>query len=427
VDRPSPRTAASRSDSSGRRRVSRTLAILCTLAVAAGPAAPLAHADNLHDKKKKVQASIKSVSNDFDDASTALVKATHRLDAARASLAVAQQQLAATQGELTAAQVLDAQMQAELAAAEAALAQAEQDVTNGEAAVKQQRADIGRLAAADFQYGDPSLMGLSVMLNSQDPEDLTTQMNTVDNLMSRESNMLDRLKATQALLVVQKEKVAKAKADVAEQRRLAAANLVRRQQLEQQAAANQAAVAQQVAARAQAAAAARQIRLHDLLVLQQLKKREARIQKAILAKAAHDKGGYAGDTGGFLYRPVPGAVTSPFGWRRHPIYGYWGLHDGVDFSAPCGEPMHAGASGTVISEYYSSVWGNRLYLDAGRVNGKSMVLIYNHASAYKAHTGDHVGRGDVVAYAGTTGWSTGCHLHFTVMLDGSPVDPAPYL
>jgi murein DD-endopeptidase MepM/ murein hydrolase activator NlpD len=422
VERPSPRPAAARPD----RRVARTLAILCTLVVASGPAVPLAHADDLHDKKKKVQASIKSVTNDFDDASAALIKATHRLKVARASLADAQARLAQTQGELTAARVLDAQMQAKLAQAEAELAQAEQDVRDGKARVTEQRADIGRLAAADFQYGDPALMGLSVMLNSQNPEDLTTQMNTVDNLMSRESNALDQLKATQALLRVQEDKVAKVRAEVAEQRRLAAANLVHVQQLEQAAAANQAEVAQQVAVRAQAAAQARQIRQQDLLTLQRLKKREARIQKQILAKAAQDKGGYAGDTGGFLYRPVPGAVTSPFGWRRHPIYGYWGLHDGVDFSTPCGEPMHAGASGTVISEYYSSVWGNRLYLDAGRVNGKSMVLIYNHASGYKAHTGDRVGRGDVVAYAGTTGWSTGCHLHFTVMLDGTAVDPMQF-
>jgi len=400
--------------------------MLCTLVVASGPAVPLAHADDLHSKKKKVQQSIKAVSNDFDDASAALVAATHRLQAARANLVSAQRRLAATQGELTAAQVLDAQMQAKLVQAEAELAQAQQDLRDGRAAVKEQRADIGRLAAANFQYGDPGLMGLSVMLNSQNPEDLTTQMNTVDNLMSRENNMFDTLKATEALLVVQRQKVAQAKATVAEQRRIAAANLVRRQALEQAAAANRAQVAQQVAARAQAAAQARQIRERDLATLARLKKREARIQRQILARAAHDKGGYAGDTGGFLARPVPGWVTSPFGWRRHPIYGYWGLHDGVDFAAPCGEPMHAGAGGTVISEYYSSVWGNRLYLDVGRVNGKSMVLIYNHASAYKAHTGDHVGRGDVVAYAGTTGWSTGCHLHFTVMLGGKAVDPMQF-
>jgi murein DD-endopeptidase MepM/ murein hydrolase activator NlpD len=406
--------------------MSRAVAVLCSLGVATGPAVPFAHADDLHDKKHKVQQSIKSVTNDFDDASTALVRATARLTAARTQLAAAERQLAVTQGELTAARVLDTQMQAKLAASEQALAQAEQDVVNGIAAVAEQRADIGRLAAADFQYGDPKLMGLSVMLNSQNPEDLTTQMNTVDNLMSRESTMLEQLKATQALLVVQKNKVARAKAVVAEQRQVAAANLARRQALEQAAAANQAQVAALVAKRTQAAAQARQIRRHDLQVLAQLKKREAKIQKQILAKAALAKGGYAGDTGGFLYRPVPGVVTSPFGWRRHPIYGYWGLHDGVDFSTPCGEPMRAGAAGTVISEYYSSVWGNRLYLDVGRVNGKSMVLIYNHASGYQAHTGDRVGRGDVVAYAGTTGWSTGCHLHFTVMLDGTAVDPMQF-
>jgi murein DD-endopeptidase MepM/ murein hydrolase activator NlpD len=409
-----------------RRRVSRTLALLCTLAVASGPAVPLAHADDLHHKKKKVQQSIKAVSSDFDDASAQLVAATARLNTARASLATAQRQLAVTQGELTAAQVLDAQMQAKLVEAEAALAKAQQDLRDGRAAVKEQRADIGRLAAANFQYGDPKLMGLSVMLNSQNPEDLTSQMNTVDNLMSRESNMFDQLRATEALLAVQQDKVAQAQVVVAEQRRVAAANLVRRQALEQAAATNRAQVAQQVAARSQAAAQARQIRQRDLATLHRLKKREARIQRQILARAAHDKGGYAGDTGGFLARPVSGWVTSPFGWRRHPIYGYWGLHDGVDFHAPCGEPMHAGSAGTVISEYYSSVWGNRLYLDVGRVNGKSMVLIYNHASRYKARTGDHVGRGDVVAYAGTTGWSTGCHLHFTVMLDGTAVDPMQF-
>jgi murein DD-endopeptidase MepM/ murein hydrolase activator NlpD len=387
---------------------------------------PLAHADNLHDKKKKVQQSIKSAAGDVDEASAALVRATRKLTAARASLAQAQRRLAVTQGELTAAQVLDAQMQAKLVQAEAALAQAQQEVRDGVAAVKEQRADIGRLAAENFQYGDPQLMGLSVVLNSQDPEDLTTQMNTVDNLMSREANALDQLRATQALLVVQREKVERAKVQVAEQRRLAAANLVRRQALEREAAAERAAVAQQVTLRSRAAREARRIRLADLRRLAALKKREARIQRRILAKAAHAKGGYSGDTGGFLARPVPGWVTSPFGWRRHPIYGYWGLHDGVDFHAPCGEPMHAGAGGRVISEYYSSVWGNRIYLDVGRVNGRSMVLIYNHASGYKAHTGDRVGRGDVVAYAGTTGWSTGCHLHFTVMLDGKPVNPMQF-
>jgi murein DD-endopeptidase MepM/ murein hydrolase activator NlpD len=230
------------------------------------------------------------------------------------------------------------------------------------------------------------------------------------------------------MLRAQEKKVASAKQEVEVQRQAAAANLVRRQQLEQQAAASRAAVAALVASRTQAAVAARQVRAHDARKLQQLKKQEARIRRLILARAKQHKGGaFSGDTGGFLLRPVANSyITSPYGWRKHPIYGYWGLHNGDDFHAPCGTPELASANGTVIAEYYSSVWGNRLYLDVGEVNGKAMTLIYNHISSYRAHTGERVSRGEVVALAGTTGWSTGCHLHFTVMLDGVAVDPTQF-
>ena len=162
-------------------------------------------------------------------------------------------------------------------------------------------------------------------------------------------------------------------------------------------------------------------------MLRAAKKQEERIRQLILERARRQHGGFKGDTGGFLLRPVPGGVTSPYGWRIHPIYHYWGLHDGTDFHAPCGTPERAGQSGTVISRVWSDVYGNRLYLDLGQVNGKNMTVVYNHMSAYKASTGQHVSRGQTVGYAGTTGWSTGCHLHFTVMLDGVPVDPMHYM
>ena len=81
----------------------------------------------------------------------------------------------------------------------------------------------------------------------------------------------------------------------------------------------------------------------------------------------------------------------------------------------------------MISRVWSDVYGNRLYLDVGRVNGKNMTLVYNHATSYRVGVGAHVGRGETLGYAGTTGWSTGCHLHFTVLLDGSPVNPMNYM
>uniref|UniRef100_UPI0035671309 M23 family metallopeptidase n=1 Tax=Nocardioides sp. TaxID=35761 RepID=UPI0035671309 len=85
------------------------------------------------------------------------------------------------------------------------------------------------------------------------------------------------------------------------------------------------------------------------------------------------------------------------------------------------------SSGTVVARYYSSVYGNRLYLSLGKVNGHNLVAVYNHASSYRVGVGEKVSRGETVGYVGSTGWSTGCHLHFSVMEDGNAVDPMKYL
>jgi murein DD-endopeptidase MepM/ murein hydrolase activator NlpD len=403
------------------------LALLATAALASGPMLSGAVADDLHDKKNHAHEQVKAAQADLEDSSKALSAAYSQLKAAQTKLTAAQRTLAQTQGQLTAARVLDAQMQAKLVRAEAALKKAKVDLATGIANVKSQRQEIGRLAAADYQLGDPRLMRFSAMIDAQDPEELATQFNTIDNLMDKQTSMLDRFKAAKALLVVQKAKVEETRGQVAAQRQAAAVNLARKQALEKRAATYSVQVAALVTQKSGAAADARRIRAEDARKLHASKAKEARIRKLILARARKQHGGYQGQSNGFLFRPVPGYITSPYGWRRHPIYGYWGLHDGVDFHAPCGTPERAGAAGTIIEEYYSDVWGNRLYLDVGRVNGKSMTLIYNHISSYRRHTGDHVGRGEVLAYAGTTGWSTACHLHFTVMLNGTAVDPENYL
>jgi len=389
--------------------------------------AVLAHADDLTDKQDKVQKGVKAAEAHLEDSSRALYTATARLRTARVQLLLAQRELAKTRGELTTARILDVQMQAKLAAAVTALGKAKHQLKVGQAAVEEQRKSIGRLAVASFEFGDPGLLRMSVMLKGTSPEEISTQLSTVDSLMQSESAMLADLNAKEALLEVQRAKVARAKEEVAAKRQEAAVNLARKQALEEQAATNRAQVAALVNARGDAARTAQSARLADRRKLIALRQEDARIQRLIRERAEKAKGGYTGSNNGFLFRPVDGPITSPYGYRRHPIYGYYGLHDGVDFSAPCGTPLRAGAGGTVIAEYYSDVWGNRLILDVGRVNGKSMTLIYNHISSYRSQTGQRVSRGEVVAYSGTTGWSTGCHLHFTVMLDGTAVDPEKFL
>ncbi|MEP7089176.1 MAG: M23 family metallopeptidase, partial [Nocardioidaceae bacterium] len=110
--------------------------------------------------------------------------------------------------------------------------------------------------------------------------------------------------------------------------------------------------------------------------------------------------------------------------RIHPIYGYRALHDGVDFGVSCGTPIRAAASGRVVERYFQTAWGNRVIIDHGFHHGVGLATISNHMNAPAVVApGQHVQRGQVVGYVGTTGWSTGCHLHFTVMQDGVAVNP----
>lgn len=130
---------------------------------------------------------------------------------------------------------------------------------------------------------------------------------------------------------------------------------------------------------------------------------------------------------GPLSRPAAGRVTSVFGPRFHPIFHEWRLHAGIDLSAPCGTPLHAAADGVVSHQGYDSSGGWRLVIDHGSVDGTSLQTVYLHAQGYTVRAGERVSRGQVVGAMGTTGWSTGCHLHFGVKANGRHVDPQPWL
>ena len=130
---------------------------------------------------------------------------------------------------------------------------------------------------------------------------------------------------------------------------------------------------------------------------------------------------------GLLTRPVPGPVGSPFGMRLHPIFHEWRPHNGVDLSAGCGTPIRAAANGRVSAVTYDAASGHRLEIDHGRVGGHRLVTIYLHAVGYSVRPGAQVHRGQPVGRVGSTGWSTACHLHFTVKVDGSYADPERFL
>ena len=128
-----------------------------------------------------------------------------------------------------------------------------------------------------------------------------------------------------------------------------------------------------------------------------------------------------------MFYPVNAPVTSDFGLRLHPIFGDWRLHTGTDFGAPCGTPTVAVRAGTVTFAGVVSGYGNRIVVDHGSVAGKKLESTYNHLSLIAVTTGQTLQAGEPLGRVGTTGNSTGCHLHFEVMISGTYTDPMPYL
>lgn len=130
--------------------------------------------------------------------------------------------------------------------------------------------------------------------------------------------------------------------------------------------------------------------------------------------------------GRFLSQASTGPVTSGFGMRFHPVLHVWKLHDGIDYGIACGTPVYATAPGTVVGAAMLQGWGNQVKIDHGVVNGVSLVTTYNHLSGFVVRSGQ-VQRGQLIAYSGTTGYSTGCHLHFSVYVNGVAVDPKTWM
>jgi murein DD-endopeptidase MepM/ murein hydrolase activator NlpD len=150
--------------------------------------------------------------------------------------------------------------------------------------------------------------------------------------------------------------------------------------------------------------------------------------RAQAAASATQAGASIGPPGshGFLH-PVPGVVSSGFGMRLHPVLKIRKLHDGTDFAAACGTAIRAPYAGVVTRAFFNSAYGNRLFLSHGRVDGRHVETAFNHAARYLVQPGQLVSRGQVIGEVGSTGLSTGCHLHLMVWLDGRLSNPMSWL
>ena len=127
------------------------------------------------------------------------------------------------------------------------------------------------------------------------------------------------------------------------------------------------------------------------------------------------------DTSSMLW-PANGPTTSGYGWRTHPVFGGSRFHAGIDIGAGYGAPVYAARSGVVVSAGEQGGYGNAVVID----HGDGIATLYAHQSSVAVYGGQSVSQGDVIGYVGSSGYSTGPHLHFEVRVNGSPVDPMGY-
>ena len=123
-------------------------------------------------------------------------------------------------------------------------------------------------------------------------------------------------------------------------------------------------------------------------------------------------------TGGFIW-PTTGRISSPYGWRVHPIFGDRRFHSGIDIAAPTGTPVKAAAGGRVILAGWVNGYGNTVVID----HGGGLSTLYGHASKLETSAGKMVMQGDIICKVGSTGFATGPHLHFEVRVNGVTEDP----
>jgi len=400
---------------------------------------PLSSADTAGDKKK-LDADIARMSTAIEGTSQELAKAVVGLQRIQAELPGARQELTAADVAQGVADRKNQTIGAALEVAQANVAKAVDALGQNARQSQAVQDQLGNMVRDEYQQGGMS--GLSMVLQATSPADFTDRIMMLDTVMRVRGETLRGLGARRAQ-------------GEADQVHLVAV----RQQVVVLKARAEAALAQATAARKTAAAAKTKL---DLLYADQsrykatvatrkatetasLNKMQAESdslarQLAARAKAAREAAARGaqqpapqsapqrsaqGSRGGFLSYPLVASVSQEFRPQGDPL----GYHPGIDFAANCGSPVYAAAAGDVIlttPESLSGGYGNRLIIDHGLQRGVDLTTTYNHLTSFVVTSG-HVARGQLVAYSGTTGFSTGCHLHFETREDGAPVNPRLWL
>ena len=398
-------------------------------------------AKSLIDQRDEVRKQIVDAKDDVEESSEAVSKAATALDASQKKLDQAQVKLSQLRARLQDAKTKQATTAAALQEARDELAQAREATRQAQAEVDEQREVIALAARTQYQQ-QTDLVGLSLLLGSESPADLAQRLQWTTMIFDTTTAAMNRLEQAEARLAAAEKASADAEKKVAEQDKQAKALVASVQSLTNEAAVQESEVEKLVTENKKAKTAADAQLAKDEKRLKDYEAKQNEIDAAIKKAAEEerkrleaakqkqkDSAAVVDALGGFA-RPVPGSTGSRFGMRYHPILHYWRMHWGQDMRASCGTPIVAMADGRVtstLSTSRSGGLGNWTVISYGIYNGKALSSGYAHQSRIIVSVGQTVSRGQVVGYVGTTGLSTGCHLHLQMYENGVRVNPAKYV
>jgi peptidase, M23 family len=272
-------------------------------------------------------------------------------------------------------------------------------------------------------YINGRLSYLDVVIGSKDFSDFANRLEVLKRIIDSDINLISEIKKERAQIEAHKKKLEEDRAKLVD---LEKAALAKQAEIEQKKAERNVVLQKAQNDRAVAMQAIEELNASSAQISAMLKERQA-ARAAAAAAAAQSAGqgsSYTWVQGtGQLGWPVSGEITSPYGYRVHPIWGTTIYHSGIDIGVDEGTPVHAADSGVIVWSGWMGGYGYAVVIDHG--NGLS--TLYGHNSELAVDEGQSVSKGQVVAYAGSTGNSTGPHVHFEVRENGDPVDPMGYL
>ena len=413
-----------RSVTTARRALAAALVVAVALPlVATTGVAPAGAADETEQARQRVA----EAAGELEDSTAAHQAAAAQLRQVAATLPAAQRAAAQARGELAAARARAQEAARAVQVAEVAAANAQRKVDEASARVAERQQSIGLLARRSYQQGP--LGDLAAVIDSGSPQELVDRAATVqvvfrglDSEVLRISRDRLALANTTARLEAQQQVLERARREATE----GAARAVTTAQRADAAAAR---VAELVATRRRALAAAETERAADLAAYRRAQAESAALAARLRAEAERRKraGSLSERAQGRMLWPADGPMTSRYGYRTHPIYGDRRFHAGIDIGAGSGSPIAAADDGVVVFAGVQSGYGNIVLISHGLERGRELVTAYAHQSAILVSDGERVRKGQTIGRVGSTGNSTGPHLHFETRLDGDPVDPLDYV